>query len=104
MTNKIRGYSPSEPIVPVQSTHNGGTVGDKNGAPPAAPSGSQPIDQVTLTSSARSLQKIEAAISNTPVVNSGKVATVKQQLSAGTYQIKPGRVAAKLLQSDSELQ
>jgi negative regulator of flagellin synthesis FlgM len=106
VTNKINGYSAAEPVVPVKSSNNGGTVADKSQseATPAVASGTKGADQVTLTSSARSLQKIEEAIANTPVVNTDKVAAVKQQLSAGTYQIDSSRVAGKLLQFDSGLQ
>lgn len=105
MTNKISGYSPAKPIVPVKSSNNGGTVADKlpTSDAPVAKSGAQGADQVTLTSSGRSLQKLEEAIANTPVVNTAKVAAVKQQLSSGTYQIDSGRVAGKLLQLDSRL-
>ena len=105
MTNKISGYPPSEPVVPVKSSNNGGSVAEKqqNDASAAAASGSQGADQVTLTHSARSLQRIEETIANTPVVDAGKVAAVKQQLSAGTYQIDAGRVAGKLLQFESGL-
>lgn len=104
MTNKISGYSPAEPVVPVKSSNSGGAA-DKlqNEGSAAAKSGVQGADQVTLTNSARSLQKIEETIANTPVVNTDKVAAVKQQLSSGTYQVDSGRVAGKLLQFESGL-
>jgi len=57
-----------------------------------------------LTTSARSLQKLEETIANTPVVNTSKVASVKQQLSSGSYQVDSARVAGKLLQFESGLQ
>ncbi len=106
MTNKINGYSPAEPVVPVKSSTSGGTVADKSQSEgtAAAPSSARSADQVTLTSSARSLQKIEETIANTPVVNTQKVASVKQQLNSGTYQVDSGRVASKLLQFESGLQ
>ena len=105
MTNKISGYSAPEPVVPVKSSNNGGTVADKlqNDGPAATKSGTPAGDQVTLTSSARSLQKLEETIASTPVVNAAKVAAVKQQLSSGTYQIDSSRVAGKLLQVDGGL-
>ncbi len=105
MTNKISGYSAPEPVVPVKSSNNGGTVADKlqSDGPAAAKSGTPAADQVTLTSSARSLQKLEETIASTPVVNTAKVAAVKQQLSSGTYQIDSSRVAGKLLQVDGGL-
>jgi negative regulator of flagellin synthesis FlgM len=106
VTNKINGYSPAEAVVPVKNSNNGGTGADKlqNDGSAAVASGTQGADQVTLTSSARSLQRIEETIANTPVVNTDKVAAVKQQLSSGTYQIDSGRVAGKLLQFERGLQ
>jgi negative regulator of flagellin synthesis FlgM len=106
VTNKINGFSPTEPVVPVKSSNNGGAVADKSSgeASAAAASATPAADQLTLTNSARSLQKIEETIANTPVVNTQKVTSVRQQLSSGTYQIDSGRVANKLLQFESGLQ
>lgn len=106
MTNKINGYAPTEAIAPVKSSTNGAPVADKpqNDASSAATATTQGADQLTLTTSARSLQKLEETLANTPVVNTAKVASVKQQLSAGTYQVDSGRVASKLLQFESGLQ
>lgn len=104
MTNKISGYSAAEPIIPVKSSNNGGTVADKSQSEGAtAASNATTADQVTLTSSARSLQKIEDTIAKAPVVDTAKVASVQQQLSAGTYQINSGRIADKLLQFERGL-
>jgi len=104
VTNKISGYSATEPVAPVKSSNSGGVAADKlqSGAPAAAPS-SKTTDQVTLTSSALSLQKIEQTIAKTPVVNTDKVAAVKQQVNAGTYKVDSGRVADKLVQFESGL-
>jgi negative regulator of flagellin synthesis FlgM len=66
---------------------------------PAAQTG----DTVTLTDSARSLQKIEEAVAKAPVVNASKVAAVKQAIHSGTYQVDAGRVAEKLLQFERGL-
>jgi negative regulator of flagellin synthesis FlgM len=106
VTNKINGYSPTEAVAPVKSATNGAPVVDKpqSDASTAAAATTQSADHVTLTTSARSLQKLEETIANTPVVNTAKVASVKQQLSAGTYQVDSGRVAGKLLQFESGLQ
>ncbi len=105
MTNKISGYSTTEPVVPVKGSSNGAVVTDKstgNSTVSTAASGKSG-DQVTLTDSARSLQKIEETIAKTPVVDTAKVSAVKQQLSSGTYQIDSNRVAGKLLQFESGL-
>jgi negative regulator of flagellin synthesis FlgM len=104
VTDKISGFSAAEPVVPVKGSNSNAVVTGKpgetaeSGAPPA-----QAADQLTLTSSARSLQKIEDAIAQAPVVDSSKVAAVKQAISAGTYQVDSASVANKLLQFESGL-
>ena len=107
MPDKISGYKAAQPVTPVKGTKGKAAVADKSGsddisstAPAAAPPSS---DQVTLTDSARSLQKIEEAIAKTPVVDTAKVAAIKQAVSSGTYQIDTGRVADKLLQFERGL-
>ena len=104
MTDKISAYSTAEPVAPIKGSNSNAVVTDKQGETAETnPSAAQPADQVTLTSSARSLQKIEEVIAQTPVVNSSKVAAVKQAISSGTYQIDSSRVADKLLQFESGL-
>jgi negative regulator of flagellin synthesis FlgM len=56
-----------------------------------------------LTTSARSLQKLSAAVAQAPVVDSSKVASVKQALAGGTYQIDSASIADKLLQFEQGL-
>ncbi len=102
MTDKINAFSATEPVVPVKGSNGNAVAPEKQGD--AAGSVAQSSDQVTLTSSARSLQKIEEVIAQTPVVNSSKVSAVKQAISSGTYQVDSGRVADKLLQFENGLQ
>ena len=105
MTDKISGYSTAEPVAPIKGSNSNTVVADKSQgeASAAGSSTSQTGDTVTLTSSARSLQKIEEVIAKAPVVNASKVAAVKQAVDSGTYQINAGRVADKLLQFESGL-
>jgi negative regulator of flagellin synthesis FlgM len=105
--DKISGYKAAQPVTPVKGTKGNAAVADKSGsdaisstAPAAAPPSS---DQVTLTDSARSLQKVEEAIARAPVVDTAKVATIKQAVTAGTYKIDTARVADKLLQFERGL-
>jgi negative regulator of flagellin synthesis FlgM len=105
VTDKISAYSAAEPIAPVKGSNSNSSVADKAqgeaaaAGTPAAPAG----DTVTLTDSARSLQKIEEAVARAPVVNASKVAAVKQAIQSGTYQVDAGRVAEKLLQFERGL-
>jgi len=104
--DKISGYKATQPLAPLKGAKGNAPVADQSSdasvssAPAAAP---QASDHVTLTDSARSLQKIEEAIAKAPVVDTAKVATIKQAVSSGTYQIDSGRVADKLLQFERGL-
>jgi negative regulator of flagellin synthesis FlgM len=105
VTDKISAYSTAEPVAPLKGSNSNGVVADKPQGEASAPAGAAPqsADTVTLTNSARSLQKIEEAVAKTPVVNAAKVASVKQAVNSGSYQINAGRVADKLLQFESGL-
>jgi negative regulator of flagellin synthesis FlgM len=105
VTDKIRGFSAAEPVAPVKGSNSNAVVTDKQGeSAGTSTAAAQSGDQLTLTSSARSLQKLEEVIGQTPVVNASKVASVKQAISSGTYQVDSSRVADKLLQFESGLQ
>jgi len=101
---KISGYTTSEPLAAPKGSSPGGVVADKAQADAAASAAtSQTGDHVTLTSSARSLQKLSDAVAQAPVVNSDKVASIKQALANGTYQIDSSSVADKMLQFERGL-
>ena len=106
MPSKISGYNATQPLAPIKGTTGTSAIADKaasDEASAAATSGSQSTDQLTLTDSARSLQKIGDAIAKAPVVDAAKVAAVKRALSSGTYQIDAGRIADGLLQFERGL-
>jgi negative regulator of flagellin synthesis FlgM len=104
VTDKISGFSTAEPLAPVKGSNSGGVVADKSQGDASAPAAtSQTGDHVTLTDSARTLQKIEEAVAKTPVVNSSKVAAVKQAIHSGAYQIDAARVADKILKFERGL-
>ncbi len=98
MPNRISGYQPTDTPVPVKGSTGGSQAVDKSqteAAAPAAPAST--ADTVSFTGPALALQKLSAAVANAPVVNSQKVATVKQSVADGTYQVDSRRVADKLL-------
>jgi negative regulator of flagellin synthesis FlgM len=105
--NKISGYTAAQPHAPVKGSKGKAPVADQSGSDAAAgavpTAATQGTDHVTLTDSARSLQKIEEAIAKAPVVDSAKVAAIKQAVGSGTYQIDTGRVADKLLNFERDL-
>jgi len=104
--DKISGYKATQPLAPLKGAKGIAPVADQSGSDTsstASVAASQASDHVTLTDSARSLQKIEEAIAKAPVVDTAKVATIKQAVSSGTYQIDSGRVADKLMQFERGL-
>jgi len=105
VTVKISAYSPTEPVAPVKGSNSGSVAADKTQGEAAGASAqtSQSGDTVTLTDSARSLQKIEEAVAKAPVVNASKVAAVRQAVNSGTYKVDAGRVADKMLQFERGL-
>ena len=107
MPDKISGYKATQPPAPIRGSKGNTPVADQSGSDAAvgtvSTAAAQSSDHVTLTDSARSLQKIEEAIAKTPVVDTAKVAAIKQAVSSGTYQIDTGRVADKLLQFERGL-
>ncbi len=107
MSNRINGYNSAPPIAPAKGSSSGVQGADKAQSDATAAASSTastaPADQVKLTGSGLTLQKLGEAIAAAPVVNTAKVAAVKQSIQSGTYQVDAGRVADKLLQSQSEL-
>src|SRR5476649_1153481 len=76
--NKISGISIADSVSKPAGSGSNSVVADKSsGEGSAAASKAQSADHVTLTESARSMQRIEEAVAKTPVVNAEKVAAVK---------------------------
>lgn len=103
MTNRINGYDNSRSIASSKGAANSAPTADKVQSDAAAPAAASSADQVTLTGSARTLQKLSEAVASAPVVDTAKVAKVKEALQNGTYKINTQSVADKLLQSESAL-
>lgn len=59
-------------------------------------------DTVSI-SAGPNVQRAFEIIDATPVVNESRVAEIKAALDAGTYQINPDRIAAKMLQQEAEI-
>ncbi|NSL55541.1 flagellar biosynthesis anti-sigma factor FlgM [Uliginosibacterium aquaticum] len=55
--------------------------------------------QVQLSNLASNLQKLEQAIAETPVVDSGKVDEIKSAIAQGQFKVNPDKVADGLLDS-----
>jgi negative regulator of flagellin synthesis FlgM len=104
VTAKISGISTAEPVAPAKGSGSNSVAADKSqGEGSAAAATAQNADHVTLTDSARSMQRIEEAVAKAPVVDASKVAAVKQAIGSGTYKIDAGRIAGKLLKYERGL-
>jgi negative regulator of flagellin synthesis FlgM len=103
--NKISGYQPTDVLATVKGSGSSSSTAPTTDKSAAAGTGAvlPTGDQVTLTGSARTLQKLGEAVAQAPVVDTAKVATVKQAVQSGTYQVDAGRVADKLLQFEKGL-
>ena len=69
----------------------------------AADSAVAPTDRVQLSTLSTHLQAIEKGFAATPIVDSAKVAEIKEAIANGHFTVDPGKVADRLLQTVQEL-
>lgn len=109
MPNKITGYQATDQPAPVKGRGGGSPVVEKtqtaaSGTTTTTATATEPAaDQITFTGSARTLQRLGAAVAAAPEVDAAKVGTIKQSVQNGTYQIDAGRVADKILKFEQGL-
>ena len=60
-------------------------------------------DRVRLSPLSSQLQAIESSMADTPVVDSARVAEIKQAIAEGRFKVNPDAVADHLLQTAREL-
>lgn len=59
-------------------------------------------ETVHLSNEAQQLQKISEKLRDQPVVDSARVAALKQAIADGSYQVDAGRVASKMLNFEGQ--
>ena len=85
----VGGLPNSEPRARANKGANGSTAA--------------PASKVELSAIASGLQQAEAALANTPIVDAGRVAEIKQAISEGRFQVDAGKVADGLIDSVREM-
>lgn len=99
--------------TPASTTRAGSTQGGKNEAIDNKAGGSEAASQkaavssksgesVQLSSEAQQLQKTVDNLRDQPVVDTDRVAKLKQAVADGSYQVDNQRVASKLLNFESQ--
>ncbi len=82
-------------------------IGEATQRSPASKAKPAPQQQsstnVSLGTTATQMNKMEASMANTPVVDAGKVAEIKQAISDGRFQVNSGAVADGLIATVREL-
>jgi negative regulator of flagellin synthesis FlgM len=99
MSNKIDGFGQRPPQV------DGGGRAERTGRSgdgrPAAPASA--ADRVTLTDSARQLQRLAEAVAAAPDFDPARVAALKEAVARGEYRPDAQRVADRMIALEREL-
>lgn len=93
----------SNPLLPPkagESSARGATTKPNTGGASATKADSTSVHLGTTTAQ---LQSMESAIASTPIVDSKKVAEIKQAITEGRFQVNSGVVADKLINTVREL-
>jgi len=75
----------------------------KSGGPAGGASVPADSTSVQLGATGAQLRELESSIASAPVVDSGKVAEIKQAISDGRFQVNAGVVADKLIDAVRDL-
>lgn len=69
----------------------------------SATGGSSALDTVTVTDTAQQLRRLEKTLTNQPVVDLQRVESIRKQISRGSFETNPSRVADKLVRFEDAL-
>jgi len=101
--NSISNGSGSKPlnISDSQKPVHVGNAAQNNNA--VASTSSTATDTVSLTGTASQLRSLEQQLSSLPVVDIQRVDAVKREISNGTFEIDPPKIADKMIQIESAI-
>jgi negative regulator of flagellin synthesis FlgM len=100
MSNKIDGFGQRPAAV------NGG---GRTSASARAGEGDRSVEQarggdkVTLTDTARQMQRLAEAVASAPETDSARVAALKEAVESGQYKADPERIATRLVALERDL-
>jgi negative regulator of flagellin synthesis FlgM len=77
--------------------------GSRPGKGAAGTAGSGGGERVQLSPLSAQMQAIESSMADTPVVDSARVAEIRQAIAEGRFKVNPDAVADSLLQTAREL-
>jgi len=105
MTEKINGQGvrPSETANARRSEAAKAARDARSEAPAADKSATAASDTVNITRSGLLMGKLEEVVQRTPVVDAERVAAIKGEIEAGTYEVDDQRVADKMLKFERDL-
>jgi negative regulator of flagellin synthesis FlgM len=99
--NGLNGVSPPRSGDSGKLGRGGDSLAQEQAKSSAPSSGAG--DSVSLTDAAGQLRRIEASLADLPEMDNDKVASIRQAIENGSYQVDAARVADSLLQVESAL-
>lgn len=82
-----------------QIGENSAPTANKGSAKTQPPAQQPSSTSVSLGAAATQLQSMESSMAKAPIVNSAKVAEIKQAISEGRFQVNSGVIAGRLIES-----
>lgn len=90
----------------VSDSHQQNKIGheaNRNNTVPAGNAAAASSDTVNITNTASQLQALEKQLASLPVVDVQRVDSIKREISNGTFEINPPRIADKMIQIESAI-
>ena len=86
-----------------RQTGNVGQEVNRNNAANSHNAATTATDTVSITNTASQLNALEKQLASLPVVDVQRVDAVKREISNGTFEINPPRIAEKMIQIESAI-
>ena len=104
MTEKIsgQGLRPTD-TAPTRRSEAARTTTEGRSAAPKTETPVSTGDKVNITQSGLLMSKLEEAVQRAPVVDTGRVAELKERIAAGTYEFDDQRTADQILKFERDV-